>query len=397
MPLLKMIPTRLHLKFSSVVLAVFVSLLVNVPVHADFAYEVGFNSSYTGNLLLDSTNLEDSYTASQASLKYYPVPSLEMVLTGQYTYYSKTIGLSNLLYSGEVTFIPTGEESPVSVYLSGRYDRTRYRDRVRLESFDNTNLRIVAALEYKIGPGIRLRGGSQATATRYPRASNIDVDYEKYEFFTGFNWTVIGANSVDIELGWGTTNFSFIDDTLSWFNQFDPGFKDGRLNSFYVSPRFSRPLGSKTGVSLTYTYRRFNGAEHAVVVGYGTGYLSPWATMHEGSSVTLQVKSYLIPRVTVSMGLGYWDKTYLKTLERVMRYIEEIDYWFEDWALPNEVSPRKDYFTRLYFSIQKPFVIGRHRIMEPTLTVGYSENRSSLDLYDYSSTTVTLSLTFRNK
>ncbi len=397
MSLLRMLILRMTLKRFPVLLSI---LSATITSRADFAYEVGLNGGYTGNLLQDSTDLEDSYSTTQACFKYYPFSTVEVDLTGQYTYYSKTFGLSNLLYSGEITYIPTSEESVVSVYLSGKYDKTRYRDREKLESYDNANTRLSAAVEYVMAPAVRLRAGSRLTATRYPHADNINADYEQYELFGGLNWTVFGSNSLDIETGWGTTNFSFIDDTVQWFNQFDPGFREGRFRSFYVSPRISRPLGSKTGINVTYTYRHFTGADHAVVVDYGTGYLFPWAAMHEGSSVTIQLKSHLVPQMIVSVGAGYWDKTYLKTLVRVWRYIQEIDYWYEDWGYPNdpnETSRRKDYFSRFYFSIQRPISLGVSGLIEPIVTFEFLENHSSLDSYDYSSPAVKVELIYRRK
>lgn len=228
---------------------------------------------------------------------------------------------------------------------------------------------------------------------RYVNADSIDADYEQYELFTGFNLVVYGSNSLDIETGWGFTSFTFIDDALKFFDYVHPkaSLRDGRFRSFYVSPRFSRPLGSKTGISVTYTYRHFTGADHSVVLGYGTGFLSPWASVFDGSSISAQLKSYLIPRMVVSAGAGYWDKTYLKTMERVFN--EAYSGW--EWPAPNVVKPRKDYFTRWYFSIQRPVAFGASGILEPTVTVEYSHNCSSLDTYDYSGTTISAGLVYR--
>jgi len=103
-------------------------LLLAISGKADYSYEIALNGGYTGNLLNDSTDLKDSYSTTQASLNYYPISTMEVNLSSEYTYYSKTFSLSNFFYSGEITYIPTGKDSPVSVYLSGRYDRTRYRE-----------------------------------------------------------------------------------------------------------------------------------------------------------------------------------------------------------------------------------------------------------------------------
>jgi hypothetical protein len=390
MPPLRLLILRVTVRYCYVLFCI---LLATITSRADFAYDVGLNGGYTGNLFQDSSDLEDSYSTTQASFKYYPFSTMEADLTGKYTYYSKTFGLSNFLYSGEITYIPTREGASVTVYLLGKYDRTRYRDREKLGSYDNANTRLSAAVEYVMVPTVRLRAGSQLIATRYPHADNIDADYEQYELFGGLNWTAFGSNSLDIETGWGSTNFSSIDDALTWFNQSDPGFREGHFRLFYVSPRISRPLGSKTGINATYTYRHFTGADHAVVVDYGTGYLFPWAAMHEGSSVTLQLKSHLVPRMIVSIGAGYWDKTYLKTLVRVFNAA----YGGWEWQAPNQALRRKDYFTKLYLSLQRPISFGVSGLLEPTVTIEFSENHSSLDAYDYSSPAVRVELLYRRK
>jgi hypothetical protein len=392
MPLLRMLILHMMFKCFPVLLCI---LLAASTSRADFAYEVGLNGGYTGNLLQDSTNLEDSYSTTQASFKYYPFSTIEVDLTGQYTSYSKTFGLSNFLYSGEITYIPTREGASVAVYLSGKYDRTRYRE--KFESFDNANTHLTAALEYVMEPSVRLRAGSRLTVTRYVNADSVDADHEKYDLFAGLNFVVFGSNSLDIEAGWGTTNFSFIDDTVQPSIKFNPGSSDGYFRSFYVSPRISRPLGSKTGISVTYNYRHFTGADHSVVAGYSTGYLSPWATMYEGSSVTLQLKSHLIPRMIVTTGVGYWDKTYLRTRNRILGTIYGEGWSYSGWIYENGVSPRKDYFSRFYIGVQRPISFGVSGLIEPTMTIGYGENRSSDDAYNYSSPTVTVQLVYRRR
>ena len=364
-------------------------LAMMVSAKADFTYEVAVNGGYTDNLLNDATYLDDSYSTTQASVKFYPLSTMEVDLSSGYTYYSKTHQLSNFLYSGDVTFIPIGDESAFSLYLTAGIDRIRYRE--KFESFDNKNIRLTASGGYVVGPAMRLRAGSKVTATRYVNADSVDADYEQYVLFTGLNLALPGCNSLDVETGWGFTNFTFIDDSLQWFDEFRPGLHGGRFRSFYVSPRFSRPLGLKTGISITYTHRRFTNADRAVVLGYSTGFLSPWASVFDGSSVSAQLKSYLIPRMVVSAGAGYWDKTYLKTMERVFN--EAYSGW--EWPAPNVVKPRKDYFTRWYFSIQRPVAFGVSGILEPTVTVEYSHNRSSFDTYDYSGTTISAGLVYR--
>ena len=129
---------------------------------------------------------------------------------------------------------------------------------------------------------------------------------------------------------------------------------------YYITPRFSRPIGSRTGVSITYTYSRFTNPDDAIIFGYGTEFLSPWAAVYEGSSVMLNVKSYLIPHLVVSAGSGYWEKTYLKSLQKHPIF---------GYGLPKDAPRRHDYYTRLYVSIERPIPIEINGMLVPSVTI----------------------------
>ena len=105
----------------------------------DFKLEFGLNNGYTTNLLTDSSDVEDSYTTSSVRLKLYPASSMEVMLFGDYTYYSKQHNLSSLLKGVGLTFIPTKQNSRFSAYLSGSFSGRTYRD--NLNAFDNNNFK----------------------------------------------------------------------------------------------------------------------------------------------------------------------------------------------------------------------------------------------------------------
>jgi len=384
MPLVRAprIPTLLRLSFVSVCI-----LLLAVLARADYDIVAGVNGGYIGNLYLDSNDVEDLYSTTQASFKYYPLSQIEIDLTGAYTYYSKKFDLSNFLYSGKITFIPTSEESPFSVYLSGAYDNVQYRE--KREDIDNNNSRWIASIGYKLASAVYLRTGSRLTATRYPHSEDIDADHEKYELFAGINLSLLNANSVDIEAGLGRIDFVFLDPDAEIYKPYGlpAEMLEGSLRSYYISPRFSRPLGSRTGLSVSYTYRQFANPDEVIIFGFSTEFLSPWASIYEGSSVTVKLKSYLIPRMVFTTGAGYWDKTYLATLEKWINPA----YGGEEWRQ----FERQDYFTRLYISLQRPVSFGVSGMLEPTVTVAYSHNNSTDEGYDYSGTTVSVAIVYR--
>ena len=377
-------PTLLRLSSVLVCLS-----LLAVPTRADYAFEVGFDGGHIGNLYLDTNDVKDRYSSMRASFKYYPLSQMEMDLTGAYTYYNKTSDLSNFLYSGKVTFIPISEKSPFSVYLSGAYDNVQYRK--KREDIDNNNSRWTASLGYRLSPVVNLRAGSRLTATRYPNSEDIDADHEKYELFAGINLSLLNANSVDIEAGLGRIDFVFLDPDTEIVKPPGMGLPaeilEGNLRLYYISPRFSRPLGSRTGLSISYMYRQFTNPDEILIFGFATEFLSPWASIHEGSSISVKLKSYLIPRLVVTTGAGYWDKIYLTTLEEWIHP----DYGGLVWKRVK----RQDYFTRLYISLQRPVSFGVSGMLEPTVTVDYSHNNSTDEGYDYSGTTVSVAIVYR--
>ncbi len=365
-------------------------IVISSPAKADFSYELSYNSGYIGNLFLDSLNIKDGYSTTSVAARYYPISQVEVELTGSYTYYSNILDLSNFLYSGKLTFIPTANTSPFQVYLSGSYDRVIYRE--SRNSIDNNNTRLVASLGYSVTSALYLRAGTKITESRYPNFLAVDANHEKYEFFGGVNITLPGKNSLDFEVGTGRLNFVCFDSSVQAIPPFGSpadSMSEGELRSYYISPRFSRPLGAKTGLSITYTYRHFKNPEEVIIFGFSTEYLSPWAVIFEGPSIMVNVKTYVIPHMVISTGFGYWEKTYMKSLYRHPLF---------GYGLPKDAERRHDYFSRVFFSVKRPILVGGKHVLEPTVSIDYSKNNSTLERdrqFDYSNTTVSVSLVFR--
>ncbi|HWR82897.1 MAG TPA: hypothetical protein VN285_06325 [Candidatus Deferrimicrobium sp.] len=362
---------------------------------AGFTYEVGLAETHADNVLKDSTGSSDTYSIAQATIRSHPLPVLELNFTDRYTYFSRHPGLSNFLHSGGATFIPTPERWPFSAYLSASFDIVQYRQ--QSEPYDNRSFRFLASLGYELDPAVRLKAGSKITLTSYVNDTPTVADHDQYEAFAGLNVTVLGAYSLDVELGLGRTNLWFLDTSLQAIppppyppNSPADSQSAGHFQSFYISPRVSRSLGGRTGVSITYKYRRFTGTDPVVVFGYTTGYLSPWFGVYDGSSVTVNVKSYLVPHTLLGVGVGYWQKEYLKTLEMKRAPFGGLIY-----QLPREASRRRDYLAQLYVNVQRPITVGEDGVLEPTITIEYAHNNSSIPTFDYSAATVSVGVVFR--
>ncbi len=368
-------------------------LLLVVSARADFGYQVAVHSGYTSDLFKDSTKLEDSYSTPAVSLKYYPAPSIEVDLSSQYTYYSKIFELSNAVFSGRITHIATALDSRLSVYVTIGHDKQRYRQ--LFESYDNNITNFKATVGFEAHPRFHLRAGSRIKATTYIRADSVDVDNERREFFGGINLSLPAENTIDFEIGGGLTNYAFIhnSDTLWGLRPDREDFNQGRFHMFYFSPRYSRPLPLRIGLSLVYTYRRFSRIDSVGVLSYATGFLSPWAAVWDGESVTLELKSYAVPHMIVSAGIGYFDKMYLKEVDQT-RPPPVPSLPFQWWEV-NEVDRRRDFTTRRYFSLQRPFSIGHDGLLEAILSVEHMHNESTKAVYDYSDVTVYGGVSYR--
>ena len=285
-------------------------------------------------------------------------------------FYDRTPGLSNRKAAIGAKFIPLKAESKLSLFFSSDFDIRRYRP--DYATFNNNNYNVRTAIGYRLGSATRLRAGIQVLGTEYLGSSSGDKTSS--EVYLGFNTTVFGSNSFDCEFGYGSMDFRFIDPALEYIDHDPPeaALVSGRLKSLYVSPRFSRPLGSHTGINLTLSYRQFVSGDDRIVFGSSIGLLSPWTSVWEGSSVTLSVKSYLVPRCVTTLGGGYWNRRHLRTIER------------NDFPLVIGTD-RDDEQFRGFIQIARPILIGAGRLLQPYLNIDFGNNRSSNRLFDYSS------------
>lgn len=368
-------------------------LIGTASSRADFKLEIGLNGAYTNNLLSDSTKVSDRYSTSSAIVRYYPLNWLEFNLTGEHTYYDRILGLTNRLGRVGVSAIPLRETSRFSLYLSASFDGRRYRSKFRGIttsgiSFDNDNLDSRISFGYRIKPYLQARCGVNIQSTAYLSTENGDK--KSIEFFSGVNLSFWGKNSLDLEAGIGATDYRDSDTSKLQHGDPYPIFLDRyadaslraqTLRSVYFSPRYSRPLGSLTGLNITFVYRSFQNND-GIVFGSSVGLLSPWTSIWEGKSITLGVKTYLVPAVITSTGVGYWKKTYLNALESVG---------------PNAVWPtaRADEQERVYLEVTRPISVGSGGTLQPSVVVDYVHNKSTNAFFKYSGVSIQTGIIYR--
>ncbi len=337
---------------------------------------------YDDNLLLDSNSLVDFYIADNISATIYPTSFFEIGLTGEHTYYRDIQGLDNFTGGLALTALPLSADSPYSLYLAFNFSSRLYGE--DFENFDNNMLNSRVSLGYWARENVNVRAGYSFDATKY--VANDENDKESHEVFAGVNFSFLGANAIDLEGGYALADYKFLDPSQEFI---DPSltfvtFTEDQIREWHFSPRYSRPLGSKMGIGITFIYKEFIDIEDAIVVGSTFESLSPWATVWQGNSVTASVKSFHIPHAVISFGAGYWNKRFIKTLEQdgsILRL--------------SQVEAREDEQSRYYISFQRPIRATSGLFGEPSIRFEYTNNTSSHVLYDYHDFDVTFSLRFR--
>lgn len=357
---------------------------------ADFSISGG----YTENLLNDSSDIGDSFSSYTGKVRFYPFPALEVSGRTGYTYYGDQYNLSNFDGGVGVVYIPTRDESPFSLYVAANFDGRRYRQ--EFQAFDENSFDATVSAGYRVSPTLATRIGIVMRSTAY--ISSESGDKSSWEAFTGVNFTPYGRNSLDVELGYGTARYNYIrlrSPDPPWDYLIDvPGpeslLRGGGLQSLYLAQRYSRPLGFKTGLNITYMFRTFMNSEDGLVYGASIGLLSPWTSVWEGHSITINLKSFLIPTVMLTTGAGYWEKTFFSTVEGqdVLPYLEDT------FIIIVRPVGRADVQRKFYLQLQRP-VSTPLGVLQPNVRVDYVDNDSTNDLFDYSGFSISVGLSYQ--
>ncbi len=352
---------------------------------ADVSFEFSNSQGSTNNLLDDSSKIYDTYTTSALRAAYCPLPSLEISLSGENSYYRELTGLSGQTGQYGMTYIPFPESSPLSLYISGDVSAVRYHR--EFSAFDNNSAEIEAAAGYTIKDGLYARAGVAYSSTAY---IGLDMPYKRdFEVYWGGNVSLFGFGSFDIETGFARANYTYIvNDTINHFPILPPdSFPDAGADlwMYFISPRLSAHIAPKTGLSVLFSQRNFQNYDRQIIYGFSTSYLSPWAGVWQGQEISANIKSYLIPHVILTAGAGYWDKGYMRTAE------EEHLLWI--LALLDEA--RHDYESRYYVTLQWPITTRGHILIEPNIRFDYTDNRSNKPLYYYDDFSVSGSIKVR--
>lgn len=378
----------------SLLIVVFI-LSASMLQAAQFAnIELNLSGGQSDNILTDSSQAHDFYSTYELKLNLYPASKIELSLNGDYNYYSNKLFLNNTNYGAQLSFVPMKKSSRLGLYANFKFNNRNYQNNsntVTNNNFNTSDYDALLGADYLLYETFKIR-----TLLSYHESDfNRDdvANKTNFDLISGLNLTLLNSNSLDIETGFSfgnlyylpefTTHPLFPEMKLPYSITRDEQYsllEKGDIDYYFYSIRFSRPLGLKSGFGLTFSSKKFkNTPEEGLVYGYSTSYISPWNSAYEDYTFQLSIKSYLIPGIILNFGGGYWDKTYLRTLE--LGYDEMLG---QHKLIPTTVDAanREENQRKLFLKIEKPIVLNTS-LMEPFINIDYTNNNSSIVVYDY--------------
>ncbi|MFH1699611.1 MAG: hypothetical protein ABIE07_03405 [Candidatus Zixiibacteriota bacterium] len=384
---------------------IFILAFLSPALQAQISIDFSASTKSSSNLLQDSSSTYDACSITSAIVDYIPLPSLKVSLSGEQTYYRETIGLSNIFGRFNVTYIPLSEISRFSLYFAASLNGRKYHS--DFSGVDNNFGEVKLIGGFQLNPRFHIRGGLSFRSTVYINTGN---DYKRdFDFIMGINAVLPMQTSFDFEAGYGRTNYLYKDANLTgdgwplsrpdlpepipydimWIKDIADTKDD--LWVLYLSPRLSRSLGRKTGLNLIYTIQNFQNYRGGFLWDISTGYLSPWATVWEGQSASVNIKSFAIPGLIVNTGYGHWNKRFLTTSNRYDA--DGLDRTYLE--VKTEDKPREDSVNRFYLSLQCPVKLNHEYLIEPVLNIEHMNNNSNKPLYNFDDYSITTGVSFR--
>ncbi|MEZ5357260.1 MAG: hypothetical protein R3F48_00425 [Candidatus Zixiibacteriota bacterium] len=368
------------MRSSEILRVVSIALLFTIAgVHAEVVTETTIGSGYQGNLFGDSSALGAAYGFGGLALNYYPSGSVRITADGMYTYYNTYEDLSNLIGNLSVTVIPTAETSPFSLTLSGGATTRKFGTVYSL--YDQSGASAAADIGYRLSSRIRLLSSAAYAYTDY-----TESEYGTHsgpEFSAGVNLTIGAANSFAITGVYA--NRSYEQPALSTQGQgASANTNSENTETFDMSGytfRFSRPLGSRTGLSLSFGQRMLHINNDFAAYGYTIDYLSPWSDLWEGTIAFGNIKHFFPKQVIAELGFSYVDKSFVDVIETDGEATET--YW---------QNSRDDKQTAVSLAISRAISLDKNKMIKPTVSVSYRRNESTAEYYDYDDIQASLTL-----
>ena len=364
------------------VFALAVIMLPGVSAKTETTTNLGVTAGYTDNLFADSSQINDSYTRAEGSLSIYPSMAAVLNISGSYTSFARTSDLNCYDLNAGSNYVwgqPTGA---TAVFFSAGGSLRHYGEYYR--EYSRYGIETGLGLRRQFGRSAQGRLGAGFNASFYPNADNDDS--KRLAGVAGFNVTLPGSNSVDLEAS--VVHTWLADQTGNLASEMEVTAPAERLTaditSLHYRVRWSRPVGQRVGLSLNATGRAYL-SQQPIVPGYSLDNLSPWSDFYEGYTAGIDVKTFFIPHTILGCGAAYRHADYADALESETA-AEGSSYY---------LSERSDDRASVYLEFKRPVKLAGDGLFTPILEVGYLNNSSSLSRYDYSSVSVSLRLTVK--
>ncbi len=368
-------------KYSPLIAVIFILAafsISNGEINASFNLGGGYN----GNLFNDSLASEDSYSTISGNIDYYPSSSVQLSVFGQYSAYKTNNDLSNIYGGGSIKVIPTGEASLVSVIFSGEMSHQEFGSLYNL--YSQNNFGTDALIIYQVAPKININ-----SRVSYAAVSYFNSDYGSRNGLAlsgGLNFTPFGSNSFNFMANYYMGRYDQMPTDLDS----SPGGRSNRTDDYDsysltdISLRYSRPIGERTGVSVSLGQRYIRYDESFIVADFDVDNLSPMSDLWDGPSGSVFIKHIFANQYKLVLKSSYAEKSYIETTEQST-----------DEIILDQQNLRSDSFASFLISLSRPITIGTGNILTPTLSVSYSSNGSTENLYDYSGLSASLSMNIR--
>ena len=364
------------------IIAVVIGLFFVHVTRAEIVTNLSLGGGYQGNLFNDSISVGESYSFVGGDIEFYPSASTRITAHGRYNAYTSTRDLSNFSGGASIVIIPTSESSAWSVLFAGQLSYRTFGKFYQL--YDQTDVGGGSTIGYRLTPSLLLKARAS-----YGRITYTNADFGSNrgsKIVAGVNLTPFGSNALALELGhsWRTYDLAALPTSGTHRSFGDDAGDRQTYASTGLSLRYSRPLGARTGLSVSLGQRRLHLDDAIAIPGYSIDYLSPWRELWDGTSISTVVKHHFPKQVTVEIGAAYYDKAFVDVVEFDDLLGES--YW---------LSSREDNFATFQISIARPVSMQNNSLITPNLSVTYAHNQSTLDYYDYGDLSVFLSLNMK--
>ena len=357
-------------------------LLLGLIVPGAFAEtitESSISTGYTGNLFNDSSAADDYYSTFNLELKNYHKEIMAFTIAGQYNRYYQYQDLSSVTGGTSLTIMPLDKTSPMTLAFAGQIAYQKYGAIYAL--YDNVGASVAANFTYRVSQRFYFLSGISFLHNTY-----TNTDYGSNQGFllaSGFHLTPFGSNALSINAEFSRKAYEQPVTVIS--GNGNSGENTIAKNETYdiagLTARFSRPIGKRTGISLSGGYRHVEIDNDFSVQGYSIDYLSPWAELWEGGSLSGTVKHFFPKQITTEITAAYYDKNFVDIIE-----LDEL----LNATYPGE--SRVDRLTTISASFSRPFVIDHTALLKPTVFIGYRHNNSTIEKYTYDTMRFSLAL-----